>query len=41
VAEIKEKYPNLDLEYDLENNERRQIIGADPTTIVTTAKIQP
>jgi hypothetical protein len=30
VAEVKDKEPNLDLEFDLENIENRQIIVADP-----------
>jgi hypothetical protein len=41
VAEIKDKEPNLDLESDSENTGKRQIIDPDPTTIVTTATIQP
>jgi hypothetical protein len=41
VVEIKEKYLNLDLESDLENNGRRKIINIEPTAIVVTATIQP
>jgi hypothetical protein len=41
VVEIKEKYPNPNLESNLENNGRRQIIDADPTAICETATIQP
>jgi hypothetical protein len=41
VADIKDKEPNLDSEYDSENNGKGQIIDADPTTIFTTAAIQP
>jgi hypothetical protein len=41
VVEIKDKEPNPDLEIDYENIDRRQIIDADPTTIVTTATIKP
>jgi hypothetical protein len=41
VAEIKYKEPNPDSEFDSENNGKRQIIDADPTTIVATAAIQP
>jgi hypothetical protein len=41
VVEIKEKESNPDLESDSENNGRRQIIDADPTTIVATTTIQP
>jgi hypothetical protein len=41
VVEIKDKEMNLDLESDYENTGKRQIIGADPTTIVATATIQP
>jgi hypothetical protein len=40
VAEIKDKEPNPDSEYDLENIENRQIINADPTAIFATATIQ-
>jgi hypothetical protein len=40
VAEIKDNKPNLDSEYDSENNGKRQIIDVDPTTIVVTAVIQ-
>ena len=40
VAEIKDKEPNLDSEYDYENNGKRQIIDADPTAIVVTTSIQ-
>jgi hypothetical protein len=41
VVEIKDKESNPDSESDLENNGRRQIIDADPTTIVMTTTIQP
>jgi hypothetical protein len=41
VAEIKDKESNPDSESDPENNEKRQIIDADPTATVTTATIQP
>jgi hypothetical protein len=41
VAEIKDKEPNPDSEFDFENNGKRQIIDADPTAIVATATIQP
>jgi hypothetical protein len=41
VAEIKDKEPNPDLESNSENNGKRQIIDADPTTIVAAATIQP
>jgi hypothetical protein len=40
VAEIKYKDSNPD-ESDSENTNKRQIIDADPTTIVLTASIQP
>jgi hypothetical protein len=41
VAEIKDKEPNPDSESDSENAGKRQIIDADPTTIVAIAAIQP
>jgi hypothetical protein len=41
VVEIKDKEPNIDLESNLENTGRRQIIDADPIAIVTTTTIQP
>jgi hypothetical protein len=41
VAEIKEKEPNPDSEFDYENNGKRQIINAYPIAIVATATIQP
>jgi hypothetical protein len=41
VVEIKDKEPNPDSESNSENNGKRQIIDADPTTIVATATIQP
>jgi hypothetical protein len=41
VAEIKDKEPNPDSEFDFENTGKRQIINADPTVIVVTASIQP
>jgi hypothetical protein len=40
VAEIKDKELNPDSESDSENTDRRQIIDADPTVIVTTTTIQ-
>jgi hypothetical protein len=41
VAKLKDKDSNLDLDPDSENNKRRQIIDAEPTTTVTTTTIQP
>jgi hypothetical protein len=41
VSEIKDKEPNLDSKSNSENTGKRQIIDADPTTIVATATIQP
>jgi hypothetical protein len=41
VDEIKDKEPNPDSESDFENNGKRQIIDAYPTSIVVTATIQP
>jgi hypothetical protein len=41
VAEIKDKEPNPDSEFDSENTGKRKIIDIDPTVIVTTAAIQP
>jgi hypothetical protein len=41
VVELKEKELNIDLDPDLENNKRRQIIDAKPTAIVAIATIQP
>jgi hypothetical protein len=41
VAEIKDMEPNHDSESDSENTGRRQIIDAEPTVIVATAKNQP
>jgi hypothetical protein len=41
VVEIKDKESNPDSESDPENNEKRQIIDADPTATVATATIQP
>jgi hypothetical protein len=41
VAEVKDKELNPDSESDPENNEKRQIIDADPTATVTTTTIQP
>jgi hypothetical protein len=41
VAKIKDKYPNPNLDPDLENDKRRQIIDAEPTATVTTTTIQP
>jgi hypothetical protein len=40
VVDIKDKEPTPNSESDSENIDRRQIIDADPTTIVTTATIQ-
>ena len=40
MTEIKANEPNLDSESDSENTGKRQIIDADPTTIVATAAIQ-
>jgi hypothetical protein len=41
VAEIKDKEPNPDSEFDSENIGKRQIIDVDPTAIVATTTIQP
>jgi hypothetical protein len=41
VTEIKDKEPNPDSKSVSENTGKRQIIDADPTTIVVTASIQP
>jgi hypothetical protein len=41
VDEIKEKETNPDSKFDLENNGRRHIINAYPTSTVATAIIQP
>jgi hypothetical protein len=41
VAEIKDKEPNPDSEFDSENTSKGQIIDADPTAIVATTIIQP
>jgi hypothetical protein len=41
VAKIKDKETNPDSESDYENTGKRQIIDADPTTIVLTTTIQP
>jgi hypothetical protein len=41
VAKIKEKEPNPDSYSDSENNERRHIIDADPTSTIATTTIQP
>jgi hypothetical protein len=38
VAEIKDKEPNPDSEFDYENTGKRQIIDADPTAIVATTQ---
>jgi hypothetical protein len=40
VAEIKEKYPNSDLQSNSKNNGKRQIIDIDPTATVATITIQ-
>jgi hypothetical protein len=41
VVDIKDKEPDPDSESDSENTGKRQIIDAEPTTIVVTATIQP
>jgi hypothetical protein len=41
VAEIKDKELNPDSKSDYENTGKRQIIDADPTSIVVTTTIQP
>jgi hypothetical protein len=41
VVEIKDKESKPDSDYDLENNEKREIIDAYPTAIVMTTTIQP
>ena len=41
MAEIKDKEPNPDSEFDFENTGKRQIIDADPAAIVATTTIQP
>jgi hypothetical protein len=41
VVEVKDKEPNPDSKSDLENNEKKHIINADPTAIVTITTIQP
>jgi hypothetical protein len=41
VAEVKEKDPNPYSESNSENNQRRQIINAYPTSTITTTRIQP
>jgi hypothetical protein len=41
VNEVKDNEPNLDSESDLENIENRQIIDANPITIVAITTIQP
>jgi hypothetical protein len=40
VVEIKDKESNPDSKSDVENNGKRQIIDANPTATVMTAKIQ-
>jgi hypothetical protein len=40
VAEIKDKELNPDSESDSKNTGRRQIIGVDPTSTISTTKIQ-
>jgi hypothetical protein len=40
VAELKDKELNLDLDPDLENNKRRQIIDVEPIVTVATTTIQ-
>jgi hypothetical protein len=39
VSDIKDKESNPDLEYDSESIDRRQIIDANPTSIVAIATI--
>jgi hypothetical protein len=39
VVDIKENELNPDLEFDSQNNGRRQIIDTDPTSIIVIAKI--
>jgi hypothetical protein len=41
VSKIKDKELNPDSKFDFENTDRRQIIHADPTTIIATATFQP
>jgi hypothetical protein len=41
VVDVKDKELNSYSKYDLENNEKRQIIDIDPTATVMTAIIQP
>jgi hypothetical protein len=41
VVEINDKEPNPDSESDSVNTSKKQVIDANPTTIVTTARIQP
>jgi hypothetical protein len=40
VSELKDKESNFDLDPDSENNKRRQIIDAEPTSIFATETIQ-
>jgi hypothetical protein len=41
VVEVKDKELNLDLEFDPENIENKQIIDVDPISTVMTTTIQP
>jgi hypothetical protein len=41
VVNLKDRDSNPNLDIDLENNKRRQIIDAEPIVIVATATIQP
>jgi hypothetical protein len=41
VVEIKDKDSNPNSEFDSKNNGKRQIIDADPTTIIATIEIHP
>jgi hypothetical protein len=41
VVEVKDKEPNSDSKFDLENIENGHIIDGDPTAIVMTTTIQP
>jgi hypothetical protein len=40
VTEIKDKEPNPNSECDPENNEKKHIIDADPTSTIATTTIQ-
>jgi hypothetical protein len=41
VVELKEKESNPNLDFDLENNQRKQIINVEPIATITTTTIQP